>query len=570
MSEARKVSAREMRSKAFSVDRERADAFRKAYRSKTTEPTGKKQKKKEGAPVKIDAVVKTEGKMKVAAYCRVSTLYESQESSIAAQREHYEKFIRSNKEWEFAGIYLEAGVSGTKTEKRPQLQKLIQDCRAGKVNLILTKNISRFARNTSDCLAMVRELMALGVNVRFEKEQIDTSAMESEFFLSILACLAEDESHSISGNMKWGIRKRFESGTYKQVFAPYGYEYQGKKLVIVPETAEVVRRIFRMTLCGNGVNTIAKVLNRDGVPSPSGREWTTGTLHDLIKNPAYIGDMLYQKTYKDENFKQKKNKGQLDQYYDSGHHEPIISKEDFENAQYAVLQRAKEVGYSDNSENRRSSNQYCFRGILFCKNCGTVMHRQIQPGGVVWICHMHVLDRNRCRMKPQWDVDLKAAFINCMNKLAWSQSSRTSGERLLDNYEDMLERTRVSRNADRLYEIESLLEETSLENRKLTTAIMRDGFLADHARMRTALEEKEKTLSEERNAILLAGETDSALLELKRYVVDWVITDRLDSFPEERFSEFVKSCTVDSHHTVTFHFQCGLDLSESLERTEVR
>ena len=198
------------------------------------------------------------------------------------------------------------------------------------------------------------------------------------------------------------------------------------------------------------------------------------------------------------------------------------------------------------------------------------MHRQIQPGGVVWICHMHVLDRNRCRMKPQWDVDLKAAFINCMNKLAWSQSSRTSGERILDNYEDMLERTRASRNADRLYEIERLLEETSLENRKLTTAIMRDGFLADHARMRTALEEKEKTLSEERNSILLAGETDSALLELKRYVVDWVITDRLDSFPEERFSEFVKSCIVDSHHTVTFHFQCGLDLSESLERTEVR
>ena len=173
-------------------------------------------------PVVIQATLVEKEKLKVAAYCRVSTMMDSQQSSIESQRKHYEDKIMENDEWELAGIYLEEGVSGTKAEARPQLQRLIADCKAGKVDLILTKSISRFARNTADCIEMVRTLTGICVDIHFEKEEIHTGTMESEFMLSILACFAEDESHSISGNVKWAVRKRFENGTFRQSIPPYG------------------------------------------------------------------------------------------------------------------------------------------------------------------------------------------------------------------------------------------------------------------------------------------------------------------------------------------------------------
>ena len=277
MAQAVKVDRMTLAKRGYRAAQQKNDADR--IKGLTHHQEAKVQKTTEtpvltGQPVTIAAVPQERAKLKVAAYCRVSTLMDSQESSSEAQRLHYEKTIRENEEWEYAGLYLEAGVSGTKAETRPELMRLMEDCRNGKVDLVLTKSISRFARNTSDCLEMVRTLTGLGVNIVFEKELIDTRSMDSEFMLSILACLAEDESHSISGNMKWGIRKRFENGSFRQSIAPYGYAWKDDELAVVPEQADVVREIFELALSGLGAIRIAKELNARKIPSPAGKLWT--------------------------------------------------------------------------------------------------------------------------------------------------------------------------------------------------------------------------------------------------------------------------------------------------------
>ena len=249
---------------------------------------------------KIAADISERKKRKVAAYCRVSTTMLSQEDSLESQRLYYEHLISSNPDWESAGVFTEAGRTGTSMDGRPELQKILSACEQGEIDLILTKSISRLARNISDCLSMVRMLSDLGVHIWFEKEVIHTDTTGSEFLLSILSCFAEEESHSISDNIKWGIQVRFKSGTYIQAHAPYGYQKKAGTLVILPEEAAVIRFIFQSVLSGKGTSLIARDLNSMGIPSPSGRKWGKTSLLRIIKNPVYTGDLIYQKTYTDE------------------------------------------------------------------------------------------------------------------------------------------------------------------------------------------------------------------------------------------------------------------------------
>lgn len=377
-------------------------------------------------------------KIRTAAYCRVSTHLKTQESSMESQCRHYEEMIRANPDWDFVGIYMESGVSGTRAETRPELQRLLTDCRAGKIDLILTKSISRFSRNTTECLEMVRTLTGLGVNLFFEKENIHTATMDSELMLTLLACFAEDESRSISRNTKWGIRKRFQDGTFKSNMAAYGYKWENGQLVIVPERARIVKRIFKLTLAGNGMTNIARILNDDGIPAPRGGRWTPGSLKQIVKNPVYIGDVLYQKTYTDDNFTKRINYGELDQYCDKAHHRPIITPSKFKKAQALIARRAEAAGYKKERSKNRRTNKYCLTGLLRCGECGTMMHRTAwSDRRISWICQRHKMGSDLCTMKPQSEADVKRAFINCLNKLAWAQGSPNPSERILDVYEQM-------------------------------------------------------------------------------------------------------------------------------------
>ena len=248
----------------------------------------------------IEAAPAEQKKTRVGCYVRVSTQHEDQKSSIAIQRQHFLSQAARHEDWEFAGIYCDV-VSGTKKEKRPELQRLLKDCESGRVQLVLTKSISRFARNTTDLLMMVRSLTACGAAIIFDREHIDTRTMDSEFLLTLLASLAEDESHSISANCRWGIQKRFQDGTYRISAAPYGYDVDDGKLVINEEEAEVVKDIFSSYLAGSSLNAIAGDLNSRGIQTKRAGEeqkngrtvsglWTASTIRSILDSETYTGD----------------------------------------------------------------------------------------------------------------------------------------------------------------------------------------------------------------------------------------------------------------------------------------
>ena len=213
-------------------------------------------------------------KCRVAAYCRVSTEHDDQIESLETQKAHYESWIKLHTEWESAGIFYDAGITGTKAEIRPGLQDLLQACRMGRVDRILVKSISRFSRNTAECLAFVRELSGIGVSVFFEKENIDTGSMESELFLTILSSMAEEESLSISRNEKWSVQHRFQNGTYVSSSFPYGHCRNDRgEMGLEPEEAEIVKYIFSALLSGKSSCQIADLLEQQGIPFKNGRHW---------------------------------------------------------------------------------------------------------------------------------------------------------------------------------------------------------------------------------------------------------------------------------------------------------
>ena len=548
------------------VSKNAADAFRRSQKAVKQAPVIPEARP---AVETIAAATKEKKLLRTAYYARVSTAMDSQQGSIESQQEHFEEYIRSDPELTLAGGYVDHGISGTKAEARPELQRLLSDCEDRKIDFICTKSISRFARNTTDLLETVRKLSALGIPVWFEEDNIRTDSMTSEFMMTLLASIAENESHSISGNMKWGLRKRMQDGTYKQAFAPYGYEWDGERnLAVAEKEAAIVRRVFNMVLSGNGMGTIAKMLNGEKIPSPNGGEWVPGTLRSIVTNRAYAGDALYQKSFKDENFVQLKNKGELDMYLEECHHEAIISREVFDKANAAIKQRGKETGYGDVPWNR-GGNRYCFTGKLKCKACGTTMHRQVWSGErPCWICQKHSTHPDLCGMKPQRESDLKRAFINCMNKLAWSQKQAEPNCRILDLHEKAMGKTEAEKNAERLEAIEKELEEVKKEGRRLNAVIMKERFLPKHREKKAELTVREKELMAEKNAILIAGVPKGTLQGLKAFLRGWKITDDLAAFPEKVFTEYVTGCTVNSGKMVIFHFKCGLDLTESLYRSE--
>ena len=265
----------------------------------------------------IQAAVLKEKKLKVCAYVRVSTDQAEQKNSFSAQMEHYTTHIKNNPAWNFAGIYADNALSGKNVAKRPEFMRMVNDAENKKFDLIITKSISRFARNTSDCLEIVRKLKQIGIGVQFEKENINTLDAESELMLSILSSVAEEELVSISQNMRWAYQRRFKNGQSKINTTRFlGYD-KGKNgnLIINEEQATIVRRIFKDYLSGLGIFRIAKGLKVEGIGNISGNtKWAVSTIRDIIKNEKYVGDMLLQKTIT-KDFKKKRNKGEVPMYY---------------------------------------------------------------------------------------------------------------------------------------------------------------------------------------------------------------------------------------------------------------
>jgi DNA invertase Pin-like site-specific DNA recombinase len=371
-------------------------------------------------------------KLKVAAYCRVSTLYEDQASSYETQVAHYKEFINKNPKWELAGIYADDGISGTDTKKRNQFNQMIDDAKQGKIDLIVTKSISRFARNTIDCLQYIRELKELHVAVFFEKENINTMDAKGEVLITIMASLAQQESESISRNIKIGLQYRYQRGQVIVNTARFlGYDKDNDgNLVINPEQAKVVKRIFYECLTGKSAIEIARELTKEGIKNGIGRtQWHSSGIIKILHNEKYIGDALLQKTYTVDFLTKKriKNDGQVPQYYVENNHPAIISRATFYQVQ-KLLDMRREGFTTEGGHHHGYTNAYCFSSIVYCGRCKDIYTRCVwyrpRIGEVekvyVWRCYsrLHWNHKGkRCMGRTITEADLEEASLKAMNEL---------------------------------------------------------------------------------------------------------------------------------------------------------
>lgn len=308
------------------------------------------------------------------AYVRVSTGHSAQMHSLQNQTEYYERKIRGNPRYAFRGIYSDAGISGSR-EDRPGFLAMMEAARAGLVDVILTKSISRFARNTELLLRSVRELRTLGVGVMFEEQRIDTLSAEGELLLTILASIAEEERRSVSKNIQWSIRTGYKKGKPSNAIQRlYGFRKGADgRIEIDPAQVEVIRRIYGLYLAGETPNYIASVLNEEEVPRDIGQPWSGQYLRRILRNERYTGDCLLQKSFVADTGRQVRNKGQMDKYYVSDHHPAIISREDWEEAQ-----RLMEA---------RMTKRYPLTSLLKCSRCGASLIRVVaERKWVTWVC----------------------------------------------------------------------------------------------------------------------------------------------------------------------------------------
>ncbi len=331
---------------------------------------------------KIDVSVPTQPELKrVAAYSRVSSGKDAMLHSLSAQVSYFSRYIQSHPDWVYCGVYSDEAFTGTK-EQREGFQRLMADCRNGKIDMVITKSISRFARNTVTLLQTVRELKSLGVDVYFEEQNIHTISNEGELLLTILASYAQEESRSASENQKWRIKKNFEEGI-PWSWAFLGYRLKNGRYEVVESEAAVVRRIYQAYLDGMGYTAIAKMLNEEGIRTRRGYEWDPTVVGKVLSNYNYTGNLLLQKTYREDHLtkRTKVNKGKYPQYHVEGSHEAIIDMEMF-----MAVQREKERRAGQYNPGHKPKKVYPFSGLLVCEGCSKNYRRKVTATGPVWIC----------------------------------------------------------------------------------------------------------------------------------------------------------------------------------------
>ena len=362
-------------------------------------------------------------KLNVAAYCRVSTESDEQENSLETQREHYKNEIERNHNWTLVDVFVDFGVSGLNDTKRTEFMRMIEMCEKGKIDLILTKSISRFARNQLDCLTYIRKLKLKNIGIRFDKEGINTLEPSSEIFLSWFSAFAQAESESLSMNITRGKRMRYKEGKFPFPFSLYGYKRgENGQPEIVPEKAAIVRKMFYMYLEGNSLNDIRKWLEENEIESPMGKdEWTVNSVSGILKNEKYKGDALLQKTYTVDYLTKTvaKNKGQVAQYYVENSHQGIVSREIFDMVQDEIKRRRNHTGYKTTSY----SSQYALTGIVYCGECGANYRRVTWSRNgkkrIVWRCIERLENgMQNCKNSPSiYEDKLKDAILSGLSQI---------------------------------------------------------------------------------------------------------------------------------------------------------
>lgn len=360
-------------------------------------------------------------KIRVCAYARVSSNSDDQLNSFSAQVEYFTQLIQAHSDWEFIDIYADEGITGTRADKRDDFQRMMRDCRAGRIDRILVKSISRFGRNSADCIEAVRELKMLGIAVAFEKEGIDTGRMTNEMYFSMYSAFSQEESTSIAKNMRKGAVMRMKNGTYRLSQAPYGYRLDEKGgFLICPEEAKVVRKIFGDFLSGKSIREIANELAQAQVPKLKGNPvWSATGVSYILTNERYMGDELFQKRFTTDAFpfKKVKNRGEKSQFYAENTHEAIVSPNVFRLAQELLKKKNQLHG------RKKEIQTYTFSKMLECGECGSTFCRRVTKAGtVVWACYRHFRDKKLCAIENVQESEVESAFVTLYNKLGRNRS----------------------------------------------------------------------------------------------------------------------------------------------------
>lgn len=450
---------------------------------------------------------------RVCAYARVSTDSEEQLTSYSSQIKHYSEYIKSNPEWEFVGVYADEGISGTQIKKRTQFKRMIDDALNGKIDMIIAKSISRFARNTLDTLKIVRELREHNVDVYFEKENIHTLELDSEMFLTLYSAFAQAESESTSMNVKMGLNAKMKRGEPVGNQNCYGYIWneETKELEINEEQASIVRFIFDLYIKGVGGRTIAHRLNDKGIPTYFNKKWSQGSISRIIKNEKYVGDLLGQKYYVVDPLSHKRclNYGEKEQYYVKDHHIGIIDRDTWNKAQEILNKRNNNK--KDNGREHRTtySLKYDFSSKIVCGHCNSTYvrrqgtKRKDGTAPIYWKCFQQVDEKRYCeKSKFIRDDVLKDMFVELYNLIVINKHQ--TKEKLLEAIKSTLKENNYQKDIDKLsVDLDKLnIKLSKLVDMKLEEIIDKDTYIKKEKEIKmqiTELEEKITNLQNQEN-----------------------------------------------------------------------
>ena len=493
-------------------------------------------------------------KLRVAAYCRVSSDSDDQLNSFLVQVRHYTAYIGQNPEWKLADIYADEGLTGTRMDKRDEFNRLMADCRKGQIDLILVKSTSRFARNTMEFLEALRELRQLGVTVWFENENMRTDKLANETMLALSGVKAQQESISISQNQRWSCQKRMQNGTFLPSSAPYGYRIIGGKFVIVEEEARIVRLIFDWYLSGMGKKAITDRLNATQAIKLNGFDkWYIHSVSYILCNDRYVGNALLQKKYTTDTlpFQQRRNRGERAQYYVEDTNPAILSPGVFEQAKRLWKLREKPA----------APEQTCtFTRKIICGRCGRYFRRRDIRGKRYWDCRGHNASAIECPSPLLLESDIEEAFIRLSDKLWRYRHS------LLEETVKLLETMQHSNQPIRVGELNQRIAELRGQER-LLTQLKSKGYIdaAEYTAQCRDIHQQESELVLTRRRLLDDGEEGSRLAEL-RELNEWYMT--LDGpvveFNRELFADTVKEIHAEAPNSCRFVLLGGLELREQL------
>ena len=498
----------------------------------------------------------TPPQIRLAAYCRVSSDSSDQLHSFAAQIKYYSEYCKRYPEYKFVDIYADEGITGTSMEKRDDFRRMLRDCKKGLIDRIIVKSMSRFARNTEEMLTALRALEQMEVSVYFEEQGLDTKSMNSEMFATFPGMVAQQESVSISQNMRWSYKKRMESGEFNCCAPAYGFDLINGKLVINETEAAVIRRIFDLYLQGIGMQTIANILNNEGVRRQYGRKkWHHTTVNYVLNNERYKGDALLQKQITTQTlpFKKQRNHGEQPMYYVENSNPAIVSRETYEAVQALIKSRQPSC--------KRKAKNYPLTRTLLCPDCGHTFRRQVVNGTTYWLCAAKATNKTDCAWRRVKEDEVYAAF-NLMIRKVQANREYLLGT-LIRQLEELQYRTTGSQ--QRIKEIDREIADLTAQNIVLSR-LHGKGVLnaADYTAQSDVLENKITELRIERRTKITDSDENEMLEELK------MLNDILKEaeigigFDAELFEQTVDSITVESNERLTFHLAGGISLSEKI------